>query len=410
MTMPIQTPRFRRAPSSRAVGGAFLLALVQACGGAPAEAPAAPAAQADTATLSAEAVAIAGITTDTARRGEWMASVTVPARVILDPARLETIGSITEGRITDVPVRVGDRVRAGDVLVLIHSHEIMDARSQLQRAVAMVAAAEAEYRQAVTAAERAERLFAAKAFSQAELERAGTARVAAESRRTEALAERERAQALVAHLVGEGPLPAGVDPHDVVIRTPIAGVVVARAAQPGTVVLPGQPLVVVGDPSALLVQVRVPERDAAAARVGARVRLTLTERPGEEVEARVTRVAPTVDTLTRTLEVLAAPVGRPGTLRAESFAQAELRAPTGGQALIVPQGAVQALEGDTVVIVAEPRGAGLFIEAVPVRTGRRAGGMAEIRSGLEAGRAVVVGGAAIAKAELLKRRTGGAAE
>jgi cobalt-zinc-cadmium efflux system membrane fusion protein len=410
MTMPIQTPRFRCAPSPRAVGGAVLLALAQACGGAPAEAPSAPAAQADTATLSAEAVAIAGITTDTARRGEWMASVTVPARVILDPARLETIGSITEGRITDVPVRVGDRVRAGDVLVLIHSHEIMDARSQLQRAVAMVAAAEAEYRQAVTAAERAERLFAAKAFSQAELERAGTARVAAESRRTEALAERERAQALVAHLVGEGPLPAGVDPHDVVIRTPIAGVVVARAAQPGTVVLPGQPLVAVGDPSALLVQLRVPERDAAAARVGARVRLTLTERPGEEVEARVTRVAPTVDTLTRTLEVLAAPVGRPGTLRAESFAQAELRAPTGGQALVVPQGAVQALEGDTVVIVAEPRGAGLFIEAVPVRTGRRAGGMAEIRSGLEAGRAVVVGGAAIAKAELLKRRTGGAAE
>jgi cobalt-zinc-cadmium efflux system membrane fusion protein len=406
-------PARRTRSSWRQLAGVVavgVLGMTAACGGG-ADAPPLPeAALADTATLSAEALAIAGITTDTARLGAWMASVTVPGRVMLDPARLETIGSITEGRVKVVTVRVGDRVNAGDVLVMIHSHEIMDARSQLARAEAQLSSANAEYRLAVTAAERAARLLAAKAMSQAEVERAETVRIAAQAAVTQAEAEHERAEALVEHLAGLGPLPAGADPHDVLIRTPIAGVVVTRDVQPGTVVLPGQSLVTVGDPNALLLQLRVPERDATAARVGAQVRVTLTERPDVQLEARVTRVAPTVDRDTRTLEVLAAPVGR-GTLpRAESYAQAELRAASGGEAIMVPQGAVQALEGDTIVIAASPRGAGLFIEAVPVRVGRRAGGMAEIRSGLEAGRVVVVQGAAIAKAELLKRRTAGEGE
>jgi hypothetical protein len=45
-----------------------------------------------------------------------------------------------------------------------------------------------------------------------------------------------------------------------------------------------------------------------------------------------------------------------------------------------------------------------------VRVGRRAGPLVELRGGVPAGTAVIVGRAAIAKAELLKRRGGGAAE
>jgi cobalt-zinc-cadmium efflux system membrane fusion protein len=72
---------------------------------------------------------------------------------------------------------------------------------------------------------------------------------------------------------------------------------------------------------------------------------------------------------------------------------------------VVPSSAVQALEGDTVVIVADQRGEGLHIEAVRVRTGRRAGDRTEILSGVSPGRRVIAGSAAIAKAELIKRRS-----
>ncbi len=393
---------------------AFACAGVSACGGT--EAPAADAGPAptgalpDTATLSAEAVAIAAFTYDTSRTIGWRSSSTVPARLTLDPAAVQTLGSITEGRITNVLVRVGDAVRAGNVLVMIHSHEIMDARSMLVRAKSQLTAAEAERALARTAADRAQRLLDAKAMSRAELERAVAARQTAEALHEQARAEMDRAEALVEHLVGDGPMPAGADPHDVLIRTPVSGVVIARDAQPGTVVLPGSPLVTVGDPGQLLLQMRLSEVASQGVRVGSAVRFALTDDPTQQHDAIVTRVAPTVDTLTRTIEVLAAPTKGARVGRAESFAQAEVLGAAGTPAVVVPAAAIQAFDGDTVVIAVEERGGGVFLEAVRVRIGRRSLQQMEVVSGLGTGRRIVVGSAAIAKAELLKRRGGGEGE
>lgn len=403
-------------PRSRRFGAAGLVVssmFAAACGGtsdatnadanAAADAPALP--TADTATLSAKTVAIGGFTYDTARMVPWQSSVTVPGRLMLDPSALETIGSITEGRITHVLVRVGDRVRAGQVLVLIHSHEIMDARSALSSATAKLAAAEAERDLATSAADRATRLLEAKAMSKAEVERAEVGKRVAAATYQQAVAERDRALAMIDHLVGSGNVPALADEHDVLIRTPIGGVVTSRDAQPGTVVLPGTPLVSVGNPDRLQLQMHVSADAAAGVQVGATVRFALTEAPTSMMSATVTRVAPTVDTVTRTIEVIAVPKSGVRSGRAESFVQAEISGTGGAQALVVPSSAVQALEGDTVVIVADQRGEGLHIEAVRVRTGRRAGDRTEILSGVSPGRRVISGSAAIAKAELIKRRS-----
>jgi RND family efflux transporter MFP subunit len=395
---------------STQVATVCVLAGVAACGGSdggstPDAAP--TAAAMDTATLSADAVAIAGFTMDTAHTIPWQSAATAPARLMLDPAHVETLGSITEGRITHVLVRVGDVVRAGQVLVMIHSHEIMDARASLSLAQSQVTAATSERQLAITAAERATRLFDAKAMSRADVERAETARVAAEAMYQQALSERERAEALVEHLVGVGPVPANADPHDVLIRSPISGVVTGRDAEPGVVVLPGSPLITVGNPDRLVLQLRVSEAASQGVRVGATVRYSLTDDPSQSFEARVSRVAPTVDTLTRTIEVLATPASRSRAVRAESFAQAEIVGVGGTPAVVVGVGAVQAMDGDTVVIAVEPRGEGLFIEAIPVRVGRRNSVHAELLTGVGVGRVVLVGSAAIAKAELLKRREAG---
>ncbi len=399
-------------PYSRRLGAAGLLigfALAAACGAgsgaSDTDAATAVLPTADTATLSAQSVGIGGFTFDSVRMVPWQSLVTVPARLMLDPSALETIGSITEGRITHVLVRVGDRVHAGQVLVLIHSHEIMDARGALAGAIAKLSAAEAERDLALTAANRAARLLEAKAMSRAEVERADVARRVATALYALALAERDRAAALIDHLVGKGSVPALADEHDVLIRTPIAGVVTARDAQPGTVVLPGTPLVSVGNPDRLQLQMHVSADAAAGIQAGAAVRFSLTESPGTTMTATVSRVSPIVDTLTRTIEVIAVPTGGVRSGRAESFAQAEITGRGGAQALVVPSSAVQALEGDTVVIVAEQRGEGLRIEAVRVRTGRRAGNRTEILSGVSLGRRVISGSAAIAKAELMKRRS-----
>ena len=70
----------------------------------------------------------------------------------------------------------------------------------------------------------------------------------------------------------------------------------------------------------------------------------------------------------------------------------------------VPVGAVQDFEGDTVVVSGVAHGGGMLLEALRVRTGRRAAGMTEITVGLRAGQTVVNLGAAVAKAEILRQR------
>jgi cobalt-zinc-cadmium efflux system membrane fusion protein len=398
---------------SRSTIFTLLFVVVSACARGNGETPQAEkktAAPVDTTTLTSEAVDIAGFTLDTARSVAWQSSTIAPARLMLDPAAVQTIGSITEGRVANVLVRVGDIVREGDVLVVIHSHEIMDARSGLARAEAQRTSADAERTLARTAAERAQRLVDAKALSRAELERALSARVTADAMYEQAAAEFTRATELVSHLVGEGPMPKGVDSHDALIRAPASGVVVARDVQPGTVVLPGMQLITVADPSRLLLQLRLGEAASQGVRVGSEVRYTLTDDPTQQHRATVTRVAPTVDTLTRTIEILATPRAGSSIGRAESFAQAEVFGAGGTRAVVVPAAAVQALDGDTVVIAVAQRGAGLFLEAVPVRVGRRSAQQVEILAGLAAGRPIIANGAAIAKAELLKRRGVGGAE
>lgn len=391
------------------VVGAGLLA---ACAG---EEPAADEAEAgtvgaDTATLSAAAVAIAEFTIDTVRETVWRSAVNAPARLMLDPEYLETIGSITEGRISHVEVRIGDRVRANQVLVMIHSHEIMDARSKLAQSLAHMSSATVEQAAAVAAAERAHRLFDAKAMSRAEVERADAERAVAVARFEGAAAEREHAKALVEHLVGVGDVPDDADDHDVLVRTPIAGVVISRIAQPGTVVLPGDALVTVGSPQRLLLQMQLSEQAARSVRLGGTVRYALTDNPTERFDAVISRISPTIDTITRTVEVRATLRGSTGGGRAEAFAQAEILSPDATSAIVVPRAAIQVMEGDTVVIATMQRGDDLFIKAMPVRIGRQTLDQVEIRSGIAVGRTVLVRSAAIAKAELVKRRTGGEME
>lgn len=386
-----------------------LALVISACTDAPPDAEPVIESTADTALLSAQAVAIGGFTLDTARRVVWSSTVTAPARVVLDPAKEQVLGSITEGRISRVLVRVGDRVRAGDILVAIHSHEIMDARSGLARAESQSRTAAAERDAAELNLQRAQRLLAARAMGQADVERATVVATAARAKVQESEAELVRARGLMEHLLGDGPLPPDLDPHEVLIRAPMSGVVVAREAVQGTVVLPGDALVAVADPSAVQLELRLTDRQAADVRAGATVSFTLV---GDETAAApgravVSRVSPVVDQATRTVMILANITNAPPGTRAERFATAQLDGATEGNALVVPMQSVQSLAGDTIVIVAQPRGEGLFLEAKQVRVGRRDATHAEILVGIVENDVVIARGATIARAELLKRRDGG---
>jgi multidrug efflux pump subunit AcrA (membrane-fusion protein) len=155
-----------------------------ACSGGAKVAPASAAATTvtpprDTAFLTAESLRISGIAAQPIQRVAWRDAWQLPARLVLDPTSTQALGSIVEGRVTQVRVQPGDRVRRGQVLVTIHSHELTAAHNDLAQAAAGRAEAENAAQLAATASARAERLYAAQAGSLADLERARAARTTA---------------------------------------------------------------------------------------------------------------------------------------------------------------------------------------------------------------------------------------
>lgn len=377
-----------------------------ACGGDSAP-PEMAAVVPDTALLSADAVRIGEFTLDAVAEEPWREAWRIPARVTFDPSAVQPLGSIVEGRVLEVRFAPGERVRAGDILVAVHSHEVMDARQRLVAAIAAATSADSAAAAAESAAARADRLLAARAVSLGEVERARAARAAAIATRAAAQAERERAVAFVEHLVGKG-TPPGTDEHAALHRAPFDGVITARAVHPGQVVLVGQPLVTVARESGLGLLLQLPEAASAQVRLGEPVRFTVPAHPGRPFDARITRISPVVDAMSRAIEAWArASADAQHLLRAEMTADAELLGDASERVLSVPVEAVQLYESDTVVVRATRLGEGMLLEAVPVRIGRRSSARAEILGGIGAGDSVLVRGAALGKAEIAKRHSGG---
>jgi len=386
-----------------------LLALVvlAACGGGETAATAEAESSADTALLNAEALRIGGFTLAAAADEPWREAWKLPAHVSHDPNDAQPLGSLVEGRVLEVRAYPGDRVREGDVLVVVHSHEMMDARQRLVAARGQSVSADSNLSVATQAVARGERLLAAKAISVAEVERLRAAHTAANATRDAAHAELERAEGYVKHLIGDGPT-GNADEHAALVRSPFDGVVTSREVLPGQVVLVGQPLVTVARGAGLGLVLRMPEEAIAGVSVGEPVRFTVPAYPGRSFDARITRVAPVVDSLSRAVEVWArASAASQSLLRAEMTADAELLGADGAHTLSVPAEAVQLMEGDTVVVKGTRLGEGMLIEALRVRVGRRSSRRAEILGGLVAGDSVVTRGAALAKAEILKRQGAG---
>ncbi len=389
-----------------AASAGMILLGVLACTGAKneevvqtASAGSIPAPAPDTALLGAQAAAIAGVDTVRVTRTIWRDEWTVPARLALDPEATQAIGSLVEGRVSRVLVLPGERVRAGQLLVAINSPRLLDARQALVSSEVSLVAAESDLRLATSSAARTERLYAAKAASLADLERERAARTAAEAAHARLAAEVQRARAAYAQLGGS---EGSAFTPEAAVRSPIDGVVVSRDAEPGQVVTAGTPLVTVSRLSSLALLIQAPEEAVGSVKPGAPLRFAVRAYPGRDFQARVTRIAPALDPRTRTLEVVATVANPSAELRPEMFATVVLAGRPDGEVLAIPSTAVQALDGDTVVIAAAPRGSGLHVEALQVRIGRRTSELAEIIDGVAEGTLVVTTGAAIARAEIVR--------
>ncbi|WP_334135482.1 efflux RND transporter periplasmic adaptor subunit [Tepidimonas sp.] len=201
---------------------------------------------------------------------------------VLEAVQQSTLSAQASGRIAQLSVKAGDRVRAGQVLAVIDDRET---GAGVQRAQAAVVQAEAEARNAQAHLQRTRELRAQGFVSQAALDTAQAQADAAQA----AVAQARAAQAQAALAQGFTRVTA---PYD--------GFVLATHAEVGDLAAPGRPLLTVYAPQPLRATVQVPASRAAVAAAATRVEVRLPD--GRWVQPTGQTRLPAADPVAQTIE------------------------------------------------------------------------------------------------------------
>lgn len=243
---------------------------------------------------------------------------------VLRPRRDIALGFKAGGRIALLTVQVGDHVRKGQVLARLVRDDL-DAAIRQARADLAASAAEAE--QARDSANRAHGLDAIGALSGADVKARGLAAAAAGAKRDAARSALDRSRTLLA---------------DAVLVAPEDGVVTDRLAEPGMVVDAGGVVVrlAAGDAE---VEIRLPETMRLA--VGATADVTFPSQPDVVVRARLRRLDPAADNVSRLRIARLAISARPGDMPFNSSASVSIATGRTGPHIRIPVTAVSGRAG-----------------------------------------------------------------
>lgn len=327
-------------------------------------------------TMAAPAIAASGILVQQVTAGGFAGEVQTQAVVVAAPDGQALLSARAPGAVTRIHKRLGDPVRAGEVVAVVESREAAQIAADRS-----AAAARSTLAQKTLA--REQRLFEQRVSARQDFEQAQ-----AEAGAASAEARRAQAAASAANLTGDG--------RGVAIVSPISGRITAASVSLGAFVQPETELFRVADPGRIQIHATVGGLDAARIAPGDRAILIAPD--GREIVGVVAAITPALDSETRAATaVIEAPASglAPGqSLRARLIP----KAPAKSTAIAVPEEAVQALEGRDVVFVRTAQG----FRAAPVTIGQRSGGRVEVIAGLTPGQGVAVRGAFLLKAELGK--------
>jgi RND family efflux transporter MFP subunit len=308
--------------------------------------------------------------------------------------RVAVVVSRIMADVRAVPVKAGDRVRAGQALVLLDGRELQAHRTRASASQAAVtqatALAEAD-RQAAEAGlalarlthQRIADLKAKNSATQGELDEAVANLRGAEARMRVAEARVAEARASI-ESAAAGSSAADVAASYATLTAPFDGVVTEKSVDPGNMASPGQPLVTVEDDRSFRLEVRLDVSRAAFVHVGDEVRVRLDGIAPETI-GRVAEMERMVDPGSHDFLVkIDLPPGTP--LRSGMYGRATFRGAT-RTGLAVPEAAV-VRRGQlvSVFVVGDDNHARLRL----VNASEAADGRVEIRAGLQAGERVVL--------------------
>lgn len=334
---------------------------------------------------------------------------TVEATGILKPSRLVSVGAQVSGRIEVLHVKLGDKVKKGDLIAEIDSrtqvNALQSARATLRSARASRDAQVATQRRYELTLQRQERMLAAEATSRSDYE----------SAKANVEATREQIAALDAEIVQRETevATAQTNLEYTRITAPIDGTVLAVVAKQGqnvNAVQSAPTIVMLGNQATMTVYAQISEADVVRARVGQEVYFTILGNHERRYTSKLRDIAPapesvtnedssssTASTSTTTSTKTAMYYNglfdvdnTDGVLRTYMTAQVSIVLGRANGVLLVPSTALgdRARDGSYTVQVAGPDGRP---QPRQIQVGLDNQAMAEVKAGLREGEKVVVG-------------------
>jgi membrane fusion protein, heavy metal efflux system len=297
----------------------------------------------------------------------------LPALVESDPARTAAVLPPLGGRVVEIKVALGDRVRKGQILAVIDSPDLGQAYDDDEKA------ADA-HRLTQKNLVRQEEQFKLGTLSARDLDQA-------KSDDAQAAAEYARTQARLKTLG----VPAARQGHatSMPVQAPVAGSVTAVNIATGNMINdPTQPIMTVADLSTVWVTAMVPEKDLAALAKGEDASVTLSAYPGKVMHGKVLFVSDVIEPDSRRDKVRIAFPNADVSLKPNMFATVTLMRAQETR-VVVPTSALLMNNDRTSVFVAT---APWTFERRTVAAELEEGTMVALDSGVRPGEQVVVKG------------------
>lgn len=320
----------------------------------------------------------------------------------VDSQSLAQVGSEITGVIAVRHVREGDAVKAGDLLLELRDDEqlarLREAEAALQQLIdssrpqaqATLHEAQNNLEQADRELQRRETLFERKLLASEALEQARRATLTAR-------VVRDRAR-LAAAAVGEGGSEeqvlrqrleaARANLAKARIHAQVDGIVQTREVEPGDLVQPGRTLLTIARSGSSEILLPLDEKNLAPIELGQAARIIADAYPDRVLPARVSFIAPSVDTARGTIDVHLDLLEPADFLRRGMTVSVNIETGRREQALVLPNDALRARDGTRAQVLRVNDG---VVERVSVRLGMLGTALSEVSEGLAAGDLVLIG-------------------
>ncbi|PKM13479.1 MAG: efflux RND transporter periplasmic adaptor subunit [Gammaproteobacteria bacterium HGW-Gammaproteobacteria-5] len=322
----------------------------------------------------------------------------------VDSQSLAQVGSEITGVVAVRHVREGDAVKAGDLLLELRDDEqrarLREAEAALRQLIdssrpqaqATLREAQNNLEQADRELQRRETLFERKLLASEALEQARRATLTAR-------VVRDRAR-YAAAAVGEGGSEeqvlrqrleaARANLAKARIHAQVDGIVQTREVEPGDLVQPGRTLLTIARSGSSEILLPLDEKNLAPIELGQAARIIADAYPDRVLPARVSFIAPGVDTARGTIDVHLDLLEPADFLRQGMTVSVNIETGRREQALVLPNDALRARDGTRAQVLRVNDG---VVERVGVRLGMLGTALSEVSEGLAAGDLVLIGDA-----------------